>query len=51
MDDEQVMRMIGSTGQLSFSEIIFALNTDMYQEIEDTFDCSGMCRPGLFFFD
>ena len=43
--------MTGQDGRLSFSEIIFDLNTDLYQELEDTFDCSGMCRPGLFFFD
>jgi len=26
------------------------LQIEMYAEIEDMFDCSGMCRPALFYF-
>lgn len=31
-------------------ELLDLLQLDMYQEIEDTYDCSGMCRPSLFYF-
>ena len=25
-------------------------NLELYQELEDEYECSGMCRPGLFYF-
>lgn len=31
-------------------ELLDLMQLDMYQEIEDLFDCSGMCRPSLFYF-
>lgn len=31
-------------------ELLDLLQLDMYQEIEDRYDCSGMCRPSLFYF-
>ena len=52
LSHRQVEKMTGKDAKkLGFSEIMFALHTDLYQEMEDTFGCSGMCRPGLFFFD
>ena len=49
--DVETLNKQSTEEKVTFHELIYDLNTELYQELEDKYNCSGMCRTGLFFFN